>query len=495
MSRPNPEQDAIVEASKSRRSLSCAAGAGTGKTTTMVKVAEANPYTKILYLAYNASTKEEGKRRFPSNTRVMTSHGLAYGAIGKEYGHRLNARKVQSRRAAQIMGLPQEIRFAYCLQCREEVAGLGHEGHPVTAERLESWRVASLVKRTMERFCYSAERKVLRSHAPKVQGLDERVLPQVQRYVSGLAQEWWSKDVTSLDGQLWFWPDVYLKLYQLQQPRLFQRLLILDEAQDTNECVWDIFQQQQGKQIILVGDSNQMIYEWRGARDVMNDLDGAQRLQLTGSYRFGPAVAEEANRWLELLGSDLRLRGYRRLDSIVTDEPQDEEPDAVICRTNAGCIAGAMQGLEAGKTVAIVGGGNAIEWLAQAAQDLMDGRTTDHPELIGFEKWADVQRYVKEEPEDAGSLVPIVNAVDAYGPQAILDMTRRLVPEDRAELAVTTCHKAKGREWSHIRIGDDFPQPLPGKQPRTEELRLAYVAVTRGKLVVERGSLDWIGAL
>ena len=66
-----------------------------------------------------------------------------------------------------------------------------------------------------------------------------------------------------------------------------------------------------------------------------------------------------------------------------------------------------------------------------------------------------------------------------------------VVDEKDADFTVTTCHKAKGREWDHVVIGDDFPQPVPGKEPRREELRLAYVAVTRGKRVVELGSLAY----
>src|SRR5580692_2726193 len=479
----NREQSKIVAASKTNQNLSVAAGAGTGKTSTCQLVTEASPYRQFHYLAYNASTKEEAKRRFPRNVRVTTSHGLAYGAIGKEYAHRIpgpNVRKVMNRDAARLMGLPGHMRFEHCLMCeRQPSEACRAENHPVTVEM----------------FCYSAESTVQRSHAPRVQGIDERIMPQIRAWAARKAQEVWISDLTSTEGRLWYWPDLNLKEYQLKGGRIFARTIILDEAQDTNECVWDILVQQQGKQFILVGDSNQMIYEWRGAHDVMDELKGAMRLYLTGSYRFGPRVAEEANKWLALLGSEMRLKGYKRLDSIVVDEPQAEEPDAMIFRTNAGCIGGAFQGLSAGKQVAIVGGGHAIEQLAKAATDLMAGRPTDHPDLIGFDSWTAVQEYCKAEPEDAGTLVPLVTAVDDYGPGAILDMTRQLVPEARANLIVTTCHKAKGLEWNHIRIGNDFPTPAGSKPLSAEEKRLAYVAVTRGKHVVERGGLRYIDEL
>lgn len=490
---PNLEQDAIVETSKNRsKSISAAAGAGTGKTTTMVSVAEANPYTTILYVAYNASTKEEARRRFPRHVRVVTSHGLAYGAIGKEFKERLDGRQPKSREAARLMGLPQETRFAYCVQC-EQPAGEDCDNHAVTVETLQGWRVASLVKRCLERFCYSDFDSIRQRHAgPCPQGMDERVWPIIRLHITKLAIRVWKTDLQDVEGKLWFWPDIYLKMYQLTKPRLPQRMIILDEAQDTNDCVWDIIRNQTNKQIILVGDSNQMIYEWRGSKDVMELLDGAVRLSLTGSYRFPQAIADEANRFLAMLDSPMQLRGLAPWDGEVTGYYEGEsEASVAIYRTNAGCIGGAMGALERGLKVAIVGGGNAIRMLAEAARDLQSGRSTDHPELIGFENWEQVLRYCKEEPEDAGTLVPIVKAIAEYGPEAIIQMTLSLVTEDDADFTVTTAHKAKGREWDHVQVGDDFPQPVPGREPRKEELRLAYVTVTRGRRVVELGSLAY----
>ncbi len=490
---PNPEQDAIVAASRDRsNSVSAAALAGTGKTTTMVSVAEANPYATILYIAYNRSTKDEAKARFPKHVRVVTSHGLAYGSIGKEYGQRLNARQPRSRDAARLLGLPQETRYSFCVTC-DRAASAGCASHAVLTERMQGWKLASMVKRTLEKFCYSDFELPRQRHAGRCpQGIDERVWPQIRVHVTRIAIQAWKGDLQDPDGKLWFWPDIYLKMYQLTKPRLSQRIIILDEAQDTNDCVWDIVRSQTGKQIILVGDSNQMIYEWRGSKDVMELLEGAVKLSLTGSYRFPQAVADAANDFLDLLDVKDRLRGLAPGEGFAGEVYEgDSTADCAIYRTNAGCITGAMSGLELGLKVAIVGGGAAIEYLARAATDLQAGRGTDHPELIGFENWEQVLQYVKEEPEDAGTLVPIVSAISEYGPARILEMTRQLVDEQDADFTVTTCHKAKGREWDHVVIGGDFPQPVPGKEPRREELRLAYVAVTRGKKVVELGSLAY----
>ena len=45
------------------------------------------------------------------------------------------------------------------------------------------------------------------------------------------------------------------------------------------------------------GGPAQQIYAWRSARDVMTGFP-ARQLYLTHSFRFGPRIAETANRWL-----------------------------------------------------------------------------------------------------------------------------------------------------------------------------------------------------
>ncbi|CAM5618793.1 hypothetical protein SHIRM173S_06415 [Streptomyces hirsutus] len=91
--------------------------------------------------------------------------------------------------------------------------------------------------------------------------------------------------------------DHYLKIWALTQPKLEADFLLLDEAQDTNPVVEQIFlAQRHHAQLVMVGDSAQAIYHWRGAKDVMTGFDGTQ-LALSQSFRFGPDLAAEANRW------------------------------------------------------------------------------------------------------------------------------------------------------------------------------------------------------
>lgn len=140
--------------------------------------------------------------------------------------------------------------------------------------------------------------------------------------------------------------------------------------------------------------------------------------------------------------------------------------------------------------------------LARAANDLKEGRRTSHPELVLFPTWGELQDYADHDPA-GGDLQPLVDLVDTHGTSAILRAVDQLDDERAAEVTVFTAHRAKGREWSRVRIADDFTpppdsderddkgRPLPG--PIDDgEARLAYVAVTRARRRLDIGGLAWI---
>ncbi len=289
----------------------------------------------------------------------------------------------------------------------------------------------------------------------------------------------------------------YLKMWSLSGPQLPYDYVLLDEAQDSNPPVSAIVDGQVGTQKILVGDSSQSIYGWRGAEDAMAAFDG-ERLTLSQSFRFGHAVAEEANKWLDYLDAPLRLRGFEQINSRLASLA---EPDAVLCRTNATTIAQAMDAMQAGRRVALVGGGKGIRAMAEAAIQLKAGAGCNHPELYAFKTWQEVQDYC--ENEEAGSdLAPFVKLIDNHGADKVLDIVGRLVSEDRADLTVSTAHKSKGLEWRRVKVANDFPEPkpedaLPGATPRPGRIpradaMLAYVTVTRAQYVLDNTGLAWI---
>ena len=74
------EQEAIIQ---SDENIKINAVAGSGKTTTVIQYAKSrDPKSKILYLAFNKSVKNEAIQKFQAqglnNVKVETAHSLAF---------------------------------------------------------------------------------------------------------------------------------------------------------------------------------------------------------------------------------------------------------------------------------------------------------------------------------------------------------------------------------------------------------------------------------
>jgi superfamily I DNA/RNA helicase len=281
-------------------------------------------------------------------------------------------------------------------------------------------------------------------------------------------------------------------MYQLTDPTLPGDVILEDEAQDANPVVHDIVINQDA-QIVLVGDANQSIYQWRGSIDAMSEFDADHRLMLSKSFRFGQAVADEANKWLRLLESDMVIEGFEQINSTVESL---ENPNAVLCRTNAGVISNAIDAYECEKKFAVVGGTDEIKKFAEAAEKLIAGQSTYHPDLFVFKNWTEVQEYANE---DAGKdMRVLVRMIDSYGTDKILHIANSAVDERYAEIILSTAHKAKGREWDAVRIAGDFTEPETDHEATEvsdyvkSEARLAYVAVTRAQKQLDNSGLSWI---
>jgi hypothetical protein len=472
---PTPEQERALAEFATGDPLVIQAGAGTGKTSTLKMLAESTRRRGV-YVAYNKALAEEAKRKFPPSVDCRTAHSLAYRAVGRLFEHRLKGSRKPAREVAILLGINDPL-------------WLGEKYAPVTPVQL-----ARIVTNLINRFCYSADPAPGLKHLPRITGLEapevrEAIAQAVRKYVEAA----WA-DLSDPDGRLPYSHDHYLKLWQLSGPRLGVDFVLFDEAQDANPVIADVVGRQDA-QIVAVGDSCQAIYGWRGAENAMERYGGT-RLTLSKSFRFGPAIADVANQWLDLLRAPLRLTGHEPIESRVAPLAR---PAAILTRSNAGAMGEVLAALAADRRPALVGGGQDMRRLAEAAVTLKAGAGTDHPELFAFRTWGEVQDYV--EMDDAGSdLKVLVKLIDTHGPDRIIAACDALAgSEHSADVVISTAHKAKGREWPTVQIGSDFHPPSPDPDdpqgrilvPR-EEAMLAYVAVTRAQETLDNDGLAWV---
>lgn len=480
---PTQEQEDSKRSVLEGEHTKISAYAGASKTTSLIYISESLKGEKGKYLSFNSSIAKEAATQFPKWVECRTTHSLAFHAVGKAYvnaGRKIpdkNNRRLRTYEVANIL----KVSDGY----RGQIAKVSRNG------------LTYMALQTVVRFCYSADMEIGWQHFPWQRTMatwPEQELGDVRALVIHYAQMAW-RDIMNKNGVLSYEHDYYLKQFQLSKPHIRVDFLMMDEGQDTNPATLDIFTSQgDHAQLIMVGDSYQQIYAWRGAVDAMNSFEAVNTCYLTKSFRFGEAVANEANKWLTLLGAPHPLVGFEKLESEVKHL---ENPTAVLCRTNAQVIAETLHYQEKGKKVYVQGGTKDIKDFAEAAQQLMAGQPVEHAELIGFENWDEVKEYAAGD-DGAKDLRIFVKLVDEYGVEKILNIaTTAVTKREYADVTTSTAHKAKGQEYEAVRIAPDFMEPEPdkdGNEPKLNEAegKLAYVAVTRAKRFLDCEALGWV---
>jgi superfamily I DNA/RNA helicase len=347
--------------------------------------------------------------------------------------------------------------------------------------------------RTVQQFCQSADPDIDADQVPRQEGLDRAGNEQLAQHLAGPAWTAWA-DLCSHDGILPFRHEHYLKLWQLAQPRLDVDFVLFDEAQDANPVMAAVVAAQAGHaQLGWIGDSQQQIYGFTGAINALDQIDATHTAYLTRSWRFGPTIAAAANQVLAVLDTPLRLVGngphHGRVGHVLDDDVQ-----AVLTRTNARAMVEVLAAVEDDRRPHLLGGGKEIIDFARGAADLMDGRKSMHPDLACFDTWSEVLDYVED--DELGTELALLAALcQRFGPTRLISTLRPLPKtEDDADLVISTAHKAKGREWSHVRLTDDLDVDRDDEAGLPlEELRLLYVAVTRAREELDPTNvqLDW----
>lgn len=469
---PTEEQAEAVRLFKTGDSLAIEAGAGTGKTSTLVMLADAaGAVMRGQYVAFNKALVEESKQKFPRQVNCNTAHSLAFRAVGKNYAQRLN----NSQR------MPSGV-----IADRLRIGAMSLEDFQGAQKILQPWAIAGLVMKTVGKFCQSADPELLTRHAfgTVPEGLSDGSGVALAEAIAPLAREVWADLQATMGGWAPFKHEHYLKMWQLADPVIGADYILFDEAQDANPVIASIIANQEDySQLVYVGDSQQEIYAWTGAVNALAKVQVKNRSYLTQSFRFGQPIADRANDVLDTLQAPLRLTGNPNVKSSL--EPLDK-PGAILVRTNASGLAYLMAAQKEGVKAHFIGGTDDLLQFVRGAKQLMATGRSSHPDLICFDSWAAVQQYVRED-EAGGELRLNVRLVDGYGVDAIEQSVTTMPYEGAAELVISTAHRSKGREWSNVQLSGDFPQTADSSPA---DLRLLYVAVTRAKNILDASALD-----
>lgn len=473
-----PEQRAIVESDA--KTLAINAFAGTGKTSSLVEYAKARPDKRILYLAFNRSIAEEAKERMPGNVEVRTSHSLAFRAIARNWPkEKLSGKLTAWSLLKYFESLPI---FAYCKHQTQQID---------RANLLQSIIVQFTFSDQLdiERF---AENFATENKLESLQLKSEELAKAVKTIWDKIIDPRSSVPATH---------DVYFKLWQMSCPKIRAEIILLDEAQDTNPALFNVFVAQNHATRVLVGDRHQNIYHFRGAINAMEKMSDCETKAITYSFRFGEHIAKVANHILrEFKDETLELKGANKDPGIIATEPVSpyDMQTAFLFRTNAGLFDVAAQ-LCQDSDIGLLG-----KFEDYSFSDILDtyylyaGRKDliENSYIRTFDSFEEMKEYA--ERIDEKELIARIRVVEKYKhdiPDLHDQIKARLHPE--SDLILTTAHRSKGCQWPQVIIAEDFPAtcnddgiPLSRTSENEAQEQTQQVSIEKNGTAQEKNKMD-----
>ena len=294
------------------------------------------------------------------------------------------------------------------------------------------------------------------------------------------------------------------------------RHLFVDEAQDMNPLQFALFESIRGgrSDVFVVGDPLQAIYGWNGAdRKIFDSLPEtftqATVLKLPNNYRCSPQILEVARRVVQRTNESVHIRATKddgpsvRLiecadataeataisdalwEYAPTGGPQPWRSCAVLVRTNSqiapivASLAKANIPVRTSRTSPDITAARAVaaqskgrHGLSTWASDTLNESTNDAERLVADQ----VRQFLHLDHP---------GAVDGRAFSAWIAATS-LNFENTNGVEVLTFHSAKGREWHCVVVAGAELFLLPhssanSTEQQNEEIRLAYVALTRAE--------------
>jgi len=329
------EQQKIILASakppgteKDRYLVRVTAAAGTGKTTTLLALAEQCAkvgHSHICYVTFSKSATKDGDARMRERLaglavqptlEVKTLHACAMSLLCKSRGEEQDGIDMEAKLYTdediqsyiQANFGPEMDRFLQV--ARANIMNFKKESQNsllISAQR----QVVFFIYKTLNQFCRSSEsleefrdiHRRKRNYYPATvfhtsEDSEKRGFPmsvyqnKVSFYADTAVQVWDSLEQNQKRSY-----DIEMKRAHLKALRIPGSILLVDESQDMDGCqvAWIANQANHGTHVYLVGDAAQTIYGFRGAKSkFMMEILGID-YSLTKSWRFGNQIAQIAN--------------------------------------------------------------------------------------------------------------------------------------------------------------------------------------------------------
>ena len=346
-------------------------------------------------------------------------------------------------------------------------------------KHFSQYKEASILRNVISQFCNSSADLISSEHIPYQHAsyqFDEPIIKKHEKYIISTAQKVWQSMIDA-NSEVPLGHDGYLKLWSLSGSKINSDFLLVDEAQDLSPVMIEIINNF-SRQKVIVGDSSQQIYEWRGAANAMEILTGYNDAYLTESFRLGLKNCELANNILGRLKVKQKIVGQDCQLKIVSTNAHDN-PSAILFRKNASLVEGARKIYNSNLKFFINDPNNNILSAIDDYFRLKQGQWGKSTMFQGFNSWESVLEYEKA-IQEASSFSSFVDLLKSNNPELLRKIILSSEKKQGDYPTLSTIHQAKGMEWQVVQIDRDIADSLSEKMS-DEALRLIYVAITRAK--------------
>lgn len=306
-----------------------------------------------------------------------------------------------------------------------------------------------------------------------------------------------------------------------------KRYISVDECQDTDITQFKLLQLLFDGNILVVGDENQLIYEWRSAQpgnlsNFERLFSGAHKLYLGQNYRSTKRLVQF---FKDITPVDNGLASHMKTDReegidptyvkypdadtearrVLDDASRDPENSVIIARTNRQLFA--VQRIATAKEIKYKNLGKKDFWEQNEVKALL---TLAKDEPIKNKNASDSLRQIMQDhnlfnryrstgdPMNSDPIENLNNVVKIAGAKKMdlgefLTYIRKLTYGRKSrkdkDLMLATVHQAKGREWKNVFLIGADQGMMPHKDGElTEERRIFFVACSRA---AENLQISW----
>lgn len=273
------EQQKAVVNIKEDGVYSIRAVAGSGKTFTAIEYMKEHSDEYILYLVFNSGNRAELKEKLSEqgikNVDVHTVHSYCYSkTIGKAKARKGQFYEYMQECPKIKLGdgvLPEDLM---------EVYGLSYN----SSRNILEWYNKYLHSDIKDYYNF------LNVYRPSMKDTQKNALVKMFDWI----------DSSILCGDYTITHDWYVKWCSdnLDTDKTYDTVIV-DEAQDISAVMLKIILNFKCNKLLLIGDSEQLIYEWRGAIDSLTEIykyrKNVKFMELTHSFRVGEEIAKFAS--------------------------------------------------------------------------------------------------------------------------------------------------------------------------------------------------------